>query len=171
MTDLRKAAEMSLERLEHTIAYSNEEMKKIDDAKHALRQALSNEFNPDWNQVEALQESLREHMAEIQRLRQALAQPNSTCNGMPAYEGSLSKSQALVQPEQEPVAWMCSDELVRKGYIRISNSKDETWNIPLYTAPPKREWVGLTDEEIDGIYKTHHDQYGKCQTGGFDYER
>ena len=75
MTDLRKAAEMSLERLEHTIAYSNEEMKKIDDAKHALRQALSNEFNPDWNQVEALQESLREHMAEIQRLRQALAQP------------------------------------------------------------------------------------------------
>ena len=36
---------------------------------------------------------------------------------------------------------------------------------------PKREWVGLTDEEIDGIYKTHHDQYGKCQTGGFEYER
>jgi hypothetical protein len=35
----------------------------------------------------------------------------------------------------------------------------------------KREWVGLTDEEIDGIYKTHHDQYGKCQTGGFEYER
>ena len=35
----------------------------------------------------------------------------------------------------------------------------------------RREWVGLTDEEIDGIYKTHHDQYGKCQTGGFDYER
>ena len=35
----------------------------------------------------------------------------------------------------------------------------------------EREWVGLTDEEIDGIYKTHHDQYGKCQTGGFEYER
>lgn len=56
--------------------------------------------------------------------------------------------QALAQPEQEPVAWMCSDELVRKGYIRISNSRDETWNIPLYTEPPKREWVGLTDEEL-----------------------
>ena len=40
-----------------------------------LRKAPSNEFNPDWNQIEALQESLREHMAEIQRLRQALAQP------------------------------------------------------------------------------------------------
>ena len=145
MTNLRKAAEMALEALENYKQGNSEPAK-------ALRQALSNEFNPDWNQVEALQESLREHMAEIQRLRQALAQPNSTCNGMPAYEGSLSKSQALVQPEQEPVAWMCSDELVRKGYIRISNSKDETWNIPLYTAPPKREWVGLTDEEVDECY-------------------
>ena len=41
----------------------------------------------------------------------------------------------------------------------------------LETVFPKDEWQGLTDEEIDGIYKTHHDQYGKCQTGGFEYER
>ena len=31
-------------------------------------------FNPDWDRVKALEESLREHMAEIQRLK-ALAQP------------------------------------------------------------------------------------------------
>ena len=38
----------------------------------ALRERLArpNEFEPDWDQVEALQESLREHMAEIHRLRQ-----------------------------------------------------------------------------------------------------
>jgi len=36
--------------------------------------------------------------------------------------------QALAQPEQEPVAW-----------IFESN----------YTAPPKREWVGLTEEEVE----------------------
>ncbi len=36
----------------------------------AIKQAQRNEFNPDWDQVEALRESLREHMAEIQRLRQ-----------------------------------------------------------------------------------------------------
>ena len=59
--------------------------------------------------------------------------------------------QALARPEQEPVGWMCSDELVRKGYIRISNSRDETWNIPLYTAPPKREWVGLTRKEAEDV--------------------
>ena len=56
--------------------------------------------------------------------------------------------QALAQPEQEPVECMC-------GICKLG----------------KREWQGLTDEEIDGIYKTHHDQYGKCQTGGFEYER
>lgn len=50
MSDLRKAAEMALERLEHTIAYSNEEMKKIDDAKHALRQALAMEKFSKVNQ-------------------------------------------------------------------------------------------------------------------------
>ena len=44
---LRKAAEMALARLEHTIAYSNEEMAKIDEAKHALRQALAQEQKKD----------------------------------------------------------------------------------------------------------------------------
>jgi hypothetical protein len=45
---------------------------EIDGAMDALRERLArpNEFEPDWDQIEALQESLREHMAEIQRLRQ-----------------------------------------------------------------------------------------------------
>ena len=30
---------------------------------------------------------------------------------------------------------------------------DGTWE-PLYTAPPKREWVGLTDEEINKLMQT-----------------
>ena len=32
------------------------------------------------------------------------------------------------------------------GYTNIS----ENWT-PLYTAPPKKEWVGLTDEEIQDL--------------------
>jgi hypothetical protein len=51
------------------------------------------------------------------------------------------------QPELEPVAFVVYD----------SESNDIVWakagmhlkqNTPLYTAPPQREWVGLTDEEI-----------------------
>ena len=35
----------------------------------------------------------------------------------------------------------------------------------------KREWVGLTDEEIDVIYEQHHNQYGECESPNFGYER
>jgi hypothetical protein len=45
-------------------------------AQHCAQPAASGEpFGPDWDRIEALQESLREHMAEIHRLRAALAQP------------------------------------------------------------------------------------------------
>jgi hypothetical protein len=67
---------------------------------------------------------------------------------------------ALAQPEQEPVAWATFDgegnydfmsyennETYRDEYIKRNGKKYANWVKPLYTAPPKREWVGLTDEE------------------------
>jgi len=36
---------------------------------------------------------------------------------------------------------------------------------------PKREWVGLTDQEIDAIYEQHHNQYAECISINFGYER
>ena len=38
----------------------------------------------------------------------------------------------------------------------VSSSKDPTGKLegkwfPLYTAPPRKEWVGLTDEEISAV--------------------
>ena len=36
---------------------------------------------------------------------------------------------------------------------------------------PKREWVGLTDEEIDAIYLQHHTSYGEGLSVDFGYER
>ena len=82
----------------------------------------------------------------IQTLRQALAQPDSNCNGMPAYEGPLSKSQALLQPEQEPVAWREVAGRTTKYYDYNEDGKGE----PLYTKPPK--WQRLTDDEIKEVY-------------------
>ena len=40
----------------------------------------------------------------------------------------------------------------------------QPWNTP-YTAPPRKEWVGLTDEEVNLIYaepQTHVGQYAKA---------
>ena len=62
--------------------------------------------------------------------------------------------EALAQPEQEPVAWMLEGwgpdcgpyfEIYRDDEMGWRNKKEWT---PLYTTPPQRTWVGLTDEEI-----------------------
>ena len=54
--------------------------------------------------------------------------------------------QAL-ETEQDPVAWL--DAEMSKAYTvdELADSSG-TGFLPLYTAPPKREWVGLTADEI-----------------------
>jgi len=53
----------------------------------------------------------------------------------------------LAQPEPEPVAWMHPEWLTYRKAPAEDVYYKEKW-IPLYTAPPKREWVGLTDKEV-----------------------
>ena len=56
----------------------------------------------------------------------------------------------LAQSELEPVAWIWNGELFwHNEYQAIAEPNDKAK--PLYTAPPKCEWVGLTDEEIKEI--------------------
>jgi hypothetical protein len=58
----------------------------------------------------------------------------------------------LSEPEPEPVAWkMKGVPAFHQGKSRPTPA--EMWE-PLYTAPPQREWVGLTDEEIRQSYET-----------------
>ena len=55
--------------------------------------------------------------------------------------------EALTQPNQEPVAFLCHGNLFmwpsEDDYC--GNPED---HIPLYTTPPQRTWVGLADEEL-----------------------
>jgi len=48
----------------------------------------------------------------------------------------------------EPVAWMWKDGSLTSD----PDEADGTW-IKLYTAPPKREWVGLTEEDAKELYE------------------
>ena len=57
--------------------------------------------------------------------------------------------EALAEPEQEPVAWYDKHGMITHDPFEGV--------IPLYTAPPKREWIGLTDDEIIQAY---------CSVGG-----
>ena len=50
--------------------------------------------------------------------------------------------EALAQPEQEPVAW------ADHGVVNWIADKQFKHASLLYTTPPQRTWVGLTDEEL-----------------------
>jgi hypothetical protein len=66
-----------------------------------------------------------------------------------ATEAAALLRERLAQPDQEPVAWLSEggDVSRSKRYMDEMGFKCN----PLYTAPPKREWVGLTDDEIQDL--------------------
>jgi hypothetical protein len=74
--------------------------------------------------------------------------------------------QALAEQEQEPFAWMFEDDYQRmktsETYcevysVKVYSPKRGKTKITLFTAPPQRKWVGLTDDEIVEIYAKHRD--------------
>ena len=83
------------------------------------------------------------HEALIKRLE-------TTCLGLDAIDPLRllvdDVVAALAQPEQEPVAYLC-ENAVGHRYFRWKKPSSTYKPIPLYTTPPQRTWVGLTDEE------------------------
>ena len=81
--------------------------------------------------------------------------------GSNAYDWPVVEElkERLAQTEQEPVAWI-TDGGKGELWWHQSSKFDEEGNligpnpddIPLYTAPPKREWVGLTDEDMEALF-------------------
>ena len=68
--------------------------------------------------------------------------------------------EALAQPEQEPVAWVeCavipwlqSKDTNVYAMTKLHRIPNEHYDTPLYTAPPKREWVGLTQDDKNELF-------------------
>ena len=93
----------------------------------ALRARLAqpeNDFNPDWDAMAVMVEEQQRMAKRIEELEARLA-----------------------QPEQEPVAWFCKLPDNKISIKIVGKPTEGNWQ-PLYTAPPQREWVGLTDEEV-----------------------
>jgi hypothetical protein len=62
--------------------------------------------------------------------------------------------QAIAEAEkQEPVAWIVDGEIKVRLDMAGKLYYSET---NVYTSPPKREWVGLTNEEIADVWKTEY---------------
>jgi len=130
------------------------------------------EYDEAREAITAIKEALREHaMREVQRLGQEIEQEPVDCEklallGWQAVECSIcgSSAKAFTKPEQEPVAWMW-DINNGAGYSSRGIGFYQTdipfaKHTPLYTAPPQRTWVGLTDEEYihitDSVYHQGH---------------
>ena len=149
----REAMQMALEALESDpISHSGLVNRK--QAIAILRQALSGEAvkhiktwnerceeHPDHQERIISERMIQERMQEeIDELRQALVDVDDT---------SQKRVDEKAKREQEPVAWISEggDVSRSKRYMDEMGFKCN----PLYTAPPKREWVGLTDEEVNEL--------------------
>ena len=68
---------------------------------------------------------------------------------------SENKNAKTPADDGQPVAWMMVNKVI--GPPSLHWKPQEDWHItweckPLYTAPPKKEWVGLTAYEIQEIH-------------------
>jgi hypothetical protein len=71
-------------------------------------------------------------------------------------EALRNAADLLEQQEQgEPVACVGPWHYARLTLIPRYIHQTFEHNQPLYTTPPQRTWVGLTDEERDEVWKTH----------------
>jgi hypothetical protein len=59
----------------------------------------------------------------------------------------IAIKEALAQPTQEPVAHVYLFDHDGRPRVAWDNAKGIKIKDKLYTKPPKREWIGLTDEE------------------------
>lgn len=88
-----------------------------------------------------------------------------------SHAGLVSRKQAItalrqaLETEQEPVAWL---KTWSDGSVSVLKTKSHAFADhelePLYTTPPKREWVGFTEEEVKAIANKRND-YGLPMTG------
>ena len=93
----------------------------------------------------------------------------------------LQKFAELIVAAPKPFAWAvqgCS--MMWSGAFAEDDAKAEAKRIggtcvaiPLYTAPPQREWIVLTDEEWEPLYDklAKHQEYGAFVSGWGDFAR
>ena len=92
----------------------------------------------------------------MEALRQALAQP------VDAVNMSQERVDETVKREHEPVAWVIEDGEVDYYTDVVAKIKPGT---PLYTAPPKREWVGLSEKEMYKLWLTVDEETDRMAFG------
>ena len=91
-------------------------------------------------------------MTDRELLQDALDALTYVGDAKDIYSGTIDALRArLAQPEQKPVAWGLQQQFeagIGTTPVAFKRHDEFGFVVPLYTAPPQREWVGLTDEEV-----------------------
>jgi len=62
------------------------------------------------------------------------------------WEAIYTIKKVLAQPKQEPLAWISTGPASMIHWTADKPAYGDDW-VPLYTTPPQREFVGLTEDE------------------------
>jgi len=136
-----------------------EVMKQALDALECINSPLHmTELRSVGRAITALRAAIAE--ASMQRLtdvQQAMEAPRVNQCAEVCERAKLCAicARGLEEMEQDPVAW--AD--IEQGAISWMKGKyGPTWE-PLYTHPPRREWVGLTDDDIEDCWDGYLSDY------------
>jgi hypothetical protein len=112
---------------------------------------------------------VKEQAAAVYELRQALAQEekppvNSYCGGKPNYctpdphVDAVNMSQERVDEtakrEHEPYGYLWFTHQMERRFTHYRPKEEQRIGevTPIYTAPPKREWVGIDEKEVAWLW-------------------
>jgi hypothetical protein len=161
MTD-RELLQQALDALNNYVGVVKSKFVKSELNKHSWDTKIVDAGKPAMEAIEALRARLAqpepypENFIDVLRFDAAQSEPViyarkegdlivADLPQVPRGSGGIIKDE---QPEPEPVAWISHNAGLYHG------KPDESLNpLPLYTAPPKKEWVGLTGEELQEIYQ------------------
>jgi len=94
-------------------------------------------------------------MTDHELFQQALDDLLHVSDGLECLETIKLLTARVAQPEPKPVAWMWDvyngAGFTSRGIDFFPTNIPVAKHTPLYTAPPKKEWIGLTNEEKKAI--------------------
>ena len=117
-------------------SYNAMQSMKVEGPRHVVCQC---------DKCKAQPEQLREENERLHVENRRLIDRIETI-GVPVGVGGWLTTTTSAQLEQKPVGQLLEDAFGRGQVMWFNKPKDESM---LYTTPPQRTWVGLTDEEID----------------------
>lgn len=110
-----------------------------------------------------VQEALKATIEALKGYRREL-NDNQPCDAEKLGEAALADIEKC-----EPVAWMdetnrTCNALSKKCSIGFADGLFDTYNIPLYTSPQPRDWVGVDDAiSVIELYAPNHEIIAKLK--------